>query len=381
MRPVSRLFRSLQPGRCRRLASVTVRRTMTVTAAGALGMACLSFIPATPVLAQAQAELNALVWCNHTDDSLIEPFERANDVQVNLRELRARDDVLTLLQQAQPGDWDVLVVDTVDVPRLAAAGVLAPLPADALPVDDLWPQVRLADDNTLNGRTYGITELFGYHAIAYNRERVDPDDMQYLTRFWSGRYRERIAVYDWALPAIGLVGLGLNRNPAALGMQDMPAIRETLGALAGNAIRFTDAAESQAALADGDVDILFGAGEWMVAALATDRPELDWTLPREGGLLWTMSAAQVAGSRQSDLALKFIRHLMSPAGQAALATSSCYWSLPANRKAAAYLDARQRRILRWRDQPEFLSRAYRFPEPDTVLEQVMDDAWTDLTAR
>ncbi|MEM8728463.1 MAG: spermidine/putrescine ABC transporter substrate-binding protein, partial [Pseudomonadota bacterium] len=34
----------------------------------------------------AEGELNALVWCDHTDPALIEPFEAAHDVKVNLRE-------------------------------------------------------------------------------------------------------------------------------------------------------------------------------------------------------------------------------------------------------------------------------------------------------
>ena len=35
---------------------------------------------------QAQDELNALVWCDHTDPALVEPFEKANNVKVNLKE-------------------------------------------------------------------------------------------------------------------------------------------------------------------------------------------------------------------------------------------------------------------------------------------------------
>ena len=40
-----------------------------------------------PVGAWAQTqELNALVWCDHTDDALIKPFEEKFDVKVNLKE-------------------------------------------------------------------------------------------------------------------------------------------------------------------------------------------------------------------------------------------------------------------------------------------------------
>ena len=78
-------------------------------------------------------ELNALVWCDHTDDALIEPFEEEFGVTVNLKEYEGTGAALSLIEQSQPGDWDVLVIDGVDVPRAVAAGILAPLPTEELP--------------------------------------------------------------------------------------------------------------------------------------------------------------------------------------------------------------------------------------------------------
>ena len=36
--------------------------------------------------AQAADELNALVWCDHTDPALVRPFEEKHGVRVNLKE-------------------------------------------------------------------------------------------------------------------------------------------------------------------------------------------------------------------------------------------------------------------------------------------------------
>ena len=58
--------------------------------------------------AAAQEELNALVWCDHTDPELIRPFEEAHNVTVNLREYEGTGTALSLIEQSQPGDWDVL---------------------------------------------------------------------------------------------------------------------------------------------------------------------------------------------------------------------------------------------------------------------------------
>ena len=339
----------------------------------------VAFALSTP--SSAAEELNALVWCNHTDDAFIEPFEEANDVKVNLKEFEGTGAALSIIEQSRPGDWDVLIVDGVDVPRLVEAGVIGEIPTGSLPLDDLWPEVRLEDKHVIDGKTYGVTELFGYNTIAYDKSKVDPADMQDMTNLWNGSHAGRVAVYDWALPMIGLVGMGLDKETASLSLDDMPAIRETLAALGDDAAQFTDVVASQTALATGEVDILFGGGEWLTAVLSEEMPNLDWTLPEQGGLMWTMSVTRFADTGKPDLAMKFIEHVMSPEGQAALATSSCFWATPANRKAGDVLDENQKRALRWDDQADYLARSQLYPEPGGELEEAMEDAWIEMQQR
>ena len=103
---------------------------------------------------------------------------------------------------------------------------------------------------------------------------------------------------------------------------------------------------SQTALATGEVDILVGGGEWVTAGLAKENPALDFSIPKEGGILWSQSLAMFAASKNKDLALKFIQYILSPEGQARLATSSCYWGMPASQKAALTEQERENPALR-----------------------------------
>ena len=59
------------------------------------------FLQLEAATAAAQEELNALVWCDHTDPALIEPFEAAHDVKVNLREYEGTGAALALLEQSR----------------------------------------------------------------------------------------------------------------------------------------------------------------------------------------------------------------------------------------------------------------------------------------
>jgi spermidine/putrescine transport system substrate-binding protein len=330
---------------------------------------------ASPSVAQ---ELNALVWCDHTDPALIQPFEEKFGVTVNLKEYEGTAAGLAILDQSQPGDWDVLVIDAVDVARAVEAGHLAELPADRLATADFFPELVMAGNNTVDGKTYAVTEKFGYNTIAFDKTKVDPADMADMATLTSGKYDGRIAIYDYYLPVLGLVALGQGIATADITADTLPALRDPLFALRAASKQVADVVSAQTALATGEVDIMVGGGEWVTAVLMADNPNLDWTIPTQGGLRWAQSIGVVAGSTQPDLALEFVNYITSPEGQARLATSSCYWGMPANAKAGEVLTPEQKTTLRWDEQAEFLKRAQLYPIPDAALDTAMQDLWTEM---
>lgn len=324
------------------------------------------------------ADLNALIWCDHADPALLEPFETAHNVRVNTKEFEGTAAGLTILEQSQPGDWDVMVIDAVDVGRAVERGLFAPLPANEMATADFFPQLVLDKNNTVDGTTYAVTEKFGYNTIAYNKAKVDPEDMKSLKALWSGKYDGRIAVYDYYLPVEGLVGLAQGVATKDLDAAALAGLKEPLFALKKASKQVSDVVGSQTALATGEVDILVGGGEWLTAVLHSENPDLDWTIPAEGGLVWAQSIAVLKDSTQPGLALDFVKYITSPEGQARLATSSCYWGMPANRKAGDHLSAEQKAILRWDDQEAYLQRAQLYPVPDAATDSAMQDLWTDM---
>ncbi|MFK7853573.1 MAG: PotD/PotF family extracellular solute-binding protein [Granulosicoccus sp.] len=329
----------------------------------------------------AEGSINALVWCDHTDPEFIQPFEQANDVKVNLKEFEGTGAALSILEQSQPGDWDVLIIDGVDVPNLANQGLLASVPEEALPISDIWPEVLLEDSHKIDGKWYGMTELFGYNTIAYNKNNVDPADMLDMTTLWSGKYKDKIAVYDWHTPMIGLVAMGLGKKTEELSESDLPEIKEALFKLKDNTSQFTDVVASQTALATGEVDILFGGGEWLTGVLSQEMPELDWVLPKQGGLMWSQSVTMLADSKNPDMALKFMQYILSPEGQARLATSSCYWAMPANKKTESQLTEQQKTALRWDQQEAYLANSQMYPSVSPELDEKLEDLWTEMQQR
>src|SRR4029078_13549632 len=141
-------------------------------------------------------------------------------------------------------------------------------------------------------------------------------------------------IYDYYLPVMGMAALAAGKKTAEVTAADLPAIKDVLLKMKANAKIVGESTASQTALATGEVDILVGGGEWVTAGLAKENPALDFSIPKEGAVLSSQSLVMVKDAKNKDMALKFIQYIMSPEGQARLATSSCYWGMPANTKAA-----------------------------------------------
>ena len=60
---------------------------------------------------------------------------------------------MAILDGSKPGDWDVLVIDAVDVHRAVKAGKLQPMDAGSLPTADLFPELVMAANNQVDGKT------------------------------------------------------------------------------------------------------------------------------------------------------------------------------------------------------------------------------------
>ena len=340
-----------------------------------LSSSALALILASPAMAQ---EINALVWCDHTDPALLEPFTAATGITVNVKEYEGTAAGLAILEQSQPGDWDVMVIDGVDVGRAVDAGLLAEIPADALHTGDFFPEVVMAAQNGRDGKIYAVTEKFGYNTIAFDKTKVDPADMEDWASLTSGKYDGRIMIYDYYVPIMGLAAVGNGLATADLSVDTLASLKDPLLALKAAAAQVGDVVSSQTALATGEVDIIVGGGEWLTAVLLADNPNLDWTIPKQGAVRWAQSIAVLEASENKEAALQFVQYITSPEGQARLATSSCYWGMPANMKAGEVLTPDQKAVLRWDNQPEYLSRAQLYPVADAALDTAMQDLWTTV---
>lgn len=338
-----------------------------VAAASALG----------PRLSWAADELNILVWCDHADPKLLQPFEQAHNVRVNVKTYEGTGTALSIIEQSQPGDWDVFVIDAPDVPQVAKQGLLASLNKDDYPWDDLFEQIRNAPYNSVEGKLYSVPEKFGYYGIAYNDSKVDGTDMSSNDVMWNPKYKGRMAVYDYYFPVIQMIAISLGMKPSDVNVQNLEEkIRPKLLELKPQVSLIGDIVGVQNALVSGNVDMIVAGAEFAVSVLTTEKPELQWTIAENGGLIWTQGLAIFEDSNKKDLANEFVKWVISPEGQGLLATSDCYWAMPTNSNAA--LNDAQKQILRWDEQPDFLAKSHLSFLPQPELDSAMLELWMEF---
>lgn len=326
--------------------------------------------------AHADGTLNVLTWCDHEDPALLEPFEKANGVKINFKDIDSTAAALAVIGQSKPGDWDVLVFDQTDTGRLVEKGLLAPLQPSQYPFADIPAEIASPRLTSVNGQLYSVPEKFGYNTVAFNGKTVDPAAMADIGAIWKPEYKGRIALYDYYVPIIGYTAIALGKDSTKLAPADLPAIKDKLIELKKNAALVGDVTTVQQALATGAADILVGGGEWVTAGLVKDNPALDYAIPRQGGVRWQQGLGIFAASGRKDMAAKFIQYIVSPEGQGRLATSSCYWGMPANRNAV--LDDAQKKILRWNDQPEYIRNSQPYLQVSSAFDAELQAMWAQV---
>jgi spermidine/putrescine transport system substrate-binding protein len=341
--------------------------------AGGAALASLTFMPKG---ARAADELNLLVWCDHTGPGLLDPFAEKHGIKINTKEYDLPGVAYSILEQSQPGDWDVFVADTGDIMSAVSKGYLGELPDADMPWADIFPDLKQPDSHYKDGKLYAVPEKFGYNTIAFNNTKVTQEEASHAKVMWDPKFAGRIAIYDYYIPTMEMVAIGLGIKPQEITKMHLPAIKEKLVEMKKLSSLVGDVPTTQNALVTGAADIIVGGGEFAVAGLMAEKPELDWVLPNEGGVRWSQSIGIFADSTKKDLATEFVKYIVSPEGQGRLATADCYWAMPANSKAN--LDDDQKKRLRWDQQPGFIAKSYPYFFGDAELDAAMQEVWTEV---
>jgi len=285
-----------------------------------------------------------LCWEGLDDRELLGKFE---DAQVVPRKY-IRDDIFSLLESLPPNEvhWDVVLADIEVMEHLCRmsdqAKSLQPLPMRLDRYFDKFLQPMRDDAIKQDTLLYAVPVRFGVNAIAYNTRLVISEVLHsYEVLFTDTSLKGRIGIWNWWLPIMGMVskylstvsGSSLHGNPHPYRINDsqLDEVVQTIQSLTQqDPICYDNIIAAKRDLENGEVLLMLGGGESFVP-FKEEGPTLksenvDWAIPKEGGLLWIECVGIFNGTDNQYMAQRFIEFLLRDDIQKMIPTKGTYRS-------------------------------------------------------
>ena len=324
----------------------------------------------------ATSDITVLNWKGYgTDEAFaLKDFAAASGIEVKHDYFNSEPEMLTKLQ-TNPGAYDVVLINSARTQQAQAAGLIDAIDLSAVPnAKDLAPALKTHANLTVDGKSYGLSWLWGMNSLAIRAGKVTGADSFAL--FLDPKYVGRLALLDDAATeiAIGalLTGQDIN-NP-----KDMKAIGDKLKAMKTNVkLLWSSEDEWNKAFAADAFDI---SVYWSGAAVRSKKQSklpVEFIVPKEGAIGWLDGLSIPKSSKKKDAALKFINYMIDPKFYVTWATVA---GAPASANTAAMDQLSVDDLNKQIHKPEYLAKLqFMSPMPDE-RRQTFNDLWEEVKA-
>jgi spermidine/putrescine transport system substrate-binding protein len=334
---------------------------------------------------QAPAEVRLLGWIGYDEPDLLQLIKAQTGISVVAESFVGGDQMFATLLR-HPDSYDLVVVDPEYIERLAKAEVIRPLAKSDFQFDDYFPSLREFPLSSVDSKLYAVLIRFGFNGLLYNTKHLTAEDVRSYRILTSEKLRGKVLLFDWYLPNMGVFSriLGNSTAPYDIDEVEFAALKRFMAELRPNvrAIQ-SDFSQMIASLGSGDTWVQPTAGESLTWTLRQTNPDIDWTIPEEGGVLWSETLAIPTKARNSAGAIKVIQFLQTPEGQAALVRRKAYIGSVPNARAYNLLTDAEKSSLKistTADAESMLARVSVRRLPVGQPESAWQDAWAAFKA-
>ena len=283
----------------------------TATAVSALSMPYINRAWASTV------ELNMLAWYGNGEPDMVAEFEAANNVKFKPKYYAGGDNMLALIAQSPAGTFDVVLSDAEFVQQLNQAGYIDELNAADYPIDDfLFDEWKQFPGHWKDGKLYSVMVRCGHLGVSYNTTSVSAEEAKSYKCFWKPEIKGKVGHFDWHLPTLGQMSL-LNGNASPFDIDEAAwgKVKETTQSLRPQVGGFFDYGGTFNGLKTGEMQAMAGIGDWITGVLERDGAKVASVVPQEGGIQWTESWSIGKGTKNAEIAKRFLQYMLSPEGQ------------------------------------------------------------------
>lgn len=263
-----------------------------------------------PALAEGQV-LNILIWPEYVNPDLVKAFEEKTNTKVKFTYFETDRDRDRILLQYTGGNFDLVLVDEINISVYRKRGWLSPITAE------MMPNLKNIDERFITAMEYtsgySVPYFWGATGIAYRSDLVDGDLETWRELLEAGpRFKAPIIMIDNAQEMVGvaMIALGHSLNESS------PDLLESAAALLerqkNQVSRYAYlAVDEKSGLVTGTVSAAYiYNGDYLAIAQYTDR--LKFVYPKEGGQIWIDYWAIFENSKRKELAAAFLNFMNEP---------------------------------------------------------------------
>lgn len=297
---------------------------------------------------ESPQQLRVLAWVGYDEREFLDPIKQALGVDIVVKTYVGGDQMYSLLNSAPPHTYDVVVVDAEYGRKLFNEGRLNSLDKEVWSGPDLFEPFSRGEPAREGDSVYGAVVRWGALGLVYNRNKVSAEQAQDYGVLWSPELAGHVGIFDWYLPSMGVISRYQGHaTPYALSAEQLSEVRAALLKLRpGVRTIHQNTGDVISDLRNEEVYITPGIGEWAAAVLAEEGKPIDWSVPKQGGVMWVEALAIPEASRHQELAKRFIAVVRQPQHLARLAWRKAYHSQVTVKGAYQHLPAERRQLLK-----------------------------------
>jgi putative spermidine/putrescine transport system substrate-binding protein len=326
---------------------------------------------------KGEGQVNMVIWEGYADKSFANQFTKQTGCKVNAVPAGTSDEMFTKFKSGGGGQYDLVSPSGDASLRLIKSGAVAPLDTSKLTnFKNLAPQLQSPDFNTVDGKNYGLSFMWGANVLIYNKDKVKPAPTSW-NAIYDPKNKGKITVPDNPIqiadPALQFQHAS---NPYSLSEDQLNKVKAKLKQQRPLVKKYwVLATDFEELFKSGDATI--GAG-WplMTNDLRKAGMNVGEVLPKEGVTGWSDSWMISKKAKHPICAYKWMNYVTSPQTQAKVADVTAY--SPANLKTCQVVGPKRCKELHITDQKYYTTIKYwQTPVSPTNYRQ-WSDAWAEV---
>ncbi|HEY0605730.1 MAG TPA: extracellular solute-binding protein [Herpetosiphonaceae bacterium] len=258
-------------------------------------------------------ELHIFSWADYwpveDDNNLLQDFQEACGVEVTLDTFPSNEDLAARIRAGNSG-YDIIIPSDYMVDILIQEGRLLALDKSQLPnMANLDPnQMGLYYDPN---NDYSIPYQYGMTGIAYNKAEVNPAPDSWAAIFEPAQlepYQNKASMLDDEREAIGAA---LKYRGNSYNSTDQAQLEEAKALLLAQKplLARYDSENVSGGLASSEI-VMAQAWNGAAALARSENPDIEWVVPKEGGVLWQDNLAIPSDAPEPYTAHVFINNVL-----------------------------------------------------------------------